>query len=372
VGKFKYVLATLVLLMVPAAALAARSDANMTTVLVKGDNRVGTYFGTGQSLTINGDVSGDLICAAQTVVINGTVGGDVICAAQTITINGSVAGSIRSVAQVLTINASVARNLTIAGQDITLGNNAKVGGELLTAGQTVALNAPIAGAIYAAADTLSLNAAVGSNATAYINSLNFGNEAMIAGNFDYTSGQTFSVDKAKIHGVIARHAPARSNQPDTTAADRLAMLIYWVGAALIGGTLAVWLAPRLVRSTTHVMLQRWQASMSWGLLGLVALPLGFLLLMFTVLGIPAALFMTGLWLLALTSSGVLAGIAIGRLAWQRDEVSQRSLWLSAAVGVPLVIIAGWLPIIGGLVIFAAAAWSLGGLMLTLNKARSLG
>lgn len=355
-------------LLIPAGALAAGSDGQNIT-LSQGDNRTGTYYAFAQTITIDGNVDGDVVCAGQTVVINGDVKGDVLCAAQTLTVNGPVTGSVRVAGQLVTLNGAIGRNVTAVAQNFTLGTDAKVNGELSVAGQDVTLGAPIAGAVYIGSETLNINSTIGGNLTAYSDQITLGKGASVSGNIDYTSESAQNLDKSKVEGQVVHHAPATPTRHEPTAADRFEMLLYWVAAVLLGALLAVWLAPRAVRNVTNVMMKRWGPSLGWGALVILVGPLALFVVALSVIGLPAAAALGLLWILALMSSGVLAGVAVGRLAWQRDDDSPRALALAALAGVPLVVIAHWLPWLGVLVGLGVGLWAVGGLVLAAAAAR---
>lgn len=360
-------------ILLPSAALAADAVTGNNVTLAKGDNRVGTYYVAGQVLTVDGDVDGDVVCAGQTVTINGNVKGDVLCAAQSLTINGPVDGSVRAVGQLVNVNGAVGRNITVGGQNFTLGGNAKVGGEVTVGADSAVMNGEIARDIYVGATSFELGAATGGNVNAYIEKLNFGEKASVGGKFDYTSNQTFALDKTKVKGQVSRHAPVtKTASPRTVLAARLASLVYWIAAGLVIVLAAIWLTPRLVRSVTATMLERPSATLGWGALGLLAVPILAFVLLFTVIGIPLSMLLGLIWGLSLAVSGIFAGVATGQLVLGRKEASPRFMALAALAGVPLVLIIIWLPYIGGLAGFAAAAWTLGGIMLSLNQARTLG
>src|SRR5476651_161034 len=94
-------------LIIPGVALASSAAAKDNVTLVNGDNRTGTYYAAGQTVTVDCNVDGDVVCAGQSVIINGSVNGDVLCAGQEVTINGSVSGSVRVVGQLVTVNGTV-------------------------------------------------------------------------------------------------------------------------------------------------------------------------------------------------------------------------------------------------------------------------
>ena len=370
--RLRLLIGMILVLAIPVAAIAANNSVETNVSLTKGDNRTGTYYVSGQNITVDGNVAGDVVCAGQTVVINGAVGGDVICGAQTLTVNGPVSGSVRAVGQVVTVNGTVGRNVTVSAQSFVLGNNSRVGGDVAVAAQITTLSAPIGQAAYLAATKLDLNSTVAGSVTAYVETLSVGSASTVAGNFDYTSQQTFSIDKSKVQGQIVRHAAMRASDTQSDAAAAFRRLLYWIVAGLLGALLTIWIAPRFVRGVTNAMVTRWRGSLAWGAVALFAGPPVLILLTLTVVGLPGAAVLGNLWLLAVLTSGLFAGVAVGRLIWQRDDSNRRALALASLAGIPFVILIGWIPVVSTLVGFIAIIWTLGGMVLAINRARLLG
>jgi hypothetical protein len=98
--------------LIPGLALAYSVQANQNVTVPKGETKTGTFYATGQTITIDGDINGDLICAGSTVNVNGAVHGDVICAGQLVSVNGPVDGSVRLAGQSVSVNNTVGRNKT--------------------------------------------------------------------------------------------------------------------------------------------------------------------------------------------------------------------------------------------------------------------
>ena len=359
-------------LAMPAVALAAAQGEAANIVLAKGDNRTGTYYAAGQTVTVDGDVAGDVVCGGQTVIINGSVGGDVLCGAQNLTVNGTVGGSVRAVGQVVTVNGNVTRNITVGAQNFVLGSKAAVGGDVVVGGQTAALAGSVGQAVYAGVQDLTLSSSVGGNVTARVQTLTLGGGAALAGNLDYTSPNEFSLDKTKVHGTVARHAAARTMSPASSVGARLGSLVYLVVATLIGTLLMIWLAPRLVRTTVKTMQKRWSASVGWGALTVIVGPALLAVVALSIVGLPAAVVAGGLWILALVTSSAFAGVAVGKMALKTEDDNRGGLAMAALAGVPIVVILSWLPLIGGLFGLAATLWAVGGMVLAANRARALG
>jgi cytoskeletal protein CcmA (bactofilin family) len=356
-------------LALPAVALA--SAANNVT-LAKGETHQGTYYAAGQTVSVDGDVNGDVVCGAQTVTVNGAVNGDVICAAQNVTVNGPVTGSVRVAAQNVNINGTVGRNVTAAAQSLELGSGAHVSGEVALAGQAVTVDGPVDHDLYAAAKDLTMNAPVGGDVSAVMSSFNMSSSAHVTGDFTYTSPTNFNVDKSLVGGQVVYHAKAKPAPRENAATTWLQMLLFWIVAATATMLLAVWLVPRFARAITEAMLRRPGASFGWGALGLIVIPVLLFALLITVFGIPLAVWLGIAWILILAATGPLAGLALGQIVLRRETPDQKFLLRSVLVGVPLAIIAFSVPWLGGLLGLLACVWVFGGVILALNKARSLG
>jgi cytoskeletal protein CcmA (bactofilin family) len=334
----------------PSVALASSGMATNTVLLQKGDNRTGTFYASGQTVTVDGDVDGDVVCAGQSVVINGAVKGDVLCAGQDLTVNGAVTGSVRAIGQLVTINGTVGRNVTVGGQTVVLGSGSHVAGELAAGAQTLTINGPV-----------DHDAMVGTN------SLTLG--AVIGGSLNYLSNRTLPIDHDKVRGDIVRHDPPRAPSRQNMAGARLASLLFWVLGGLAIMLVAVWLIPGMVRGITNIMVARPGASIGWGALATLSGPPLLLVLALTVIGIPLALLLGALWFTIAATAGLLSGVAVGRLALGRRETSRRQLMLATLTGVPLVVIVTWLPWVGAIVGLATIAWAMGGVLFSLRSAR---
>jgi hypothetical protein len=116
---------------------------------------------------------------------------------------------------------------------------------------------------------------------------------------------------------------------------------------------------------------RWAWSILIGFIGIVCIPVAVVILLVTVVGIPLAMALLAAYFLLLlfgyASSGVAAGgLALRRLAPQRSSLGWRVL--AAAVCMALIILAGRIPILGGIVVLVALLTGVGALLLQLRGA----
>ena len=363
-------LAVLTVLGMPAVTLAYGAQSGQSTTIPKGETKTGTYFAAGQSVTVDGDIDGDLICAGQTVQVNGAVHGDVICAGQSVTVNGPVDGSVRLFGQTLNVNGTVGRNVTVAGQVFNLGGNAAVSGDLGVASQSATISGTVTKTVYGAMSNLMIDNRVGSVEARVANDLALGGNSHIDGDLTYYSNNTSNVDSSKVGGQVQHQGlPMEPRVPEQrnrlgAAGMIISWILYWLAAALVVGLAFVWLAPRMVQHVSKTMLEQPGMSLLWGVVAAILGPVVFILLMVTIIGIPVALLLFGFWVLALVTSGVFAGVAAGVWITQRTGWQKHSLWAAAVLGIIATVIVFNIPILGWLLALVATWWAVGGMILS--------
>jgi len=235
----------------------------------------------------------------------------------------------------------------------------------LTLGTTDAtLNGPVGRDIAAGGNSLTISSDVGRNVTARLNKLILASGAHIKGNVEVTSTSDIQKDNgATVDGKTTHNLPSPS-KPSSRATHALlfgfgiAWFIYWFLAMLFTAMALVLLFPRLFQITTDRAMPRpWKALLT-GFLANLALPFVLLLLAFTIIGIPLALFFGLLWIVTLIMSGPVFGYYLGRLIL-RDS---RQPLLIMLVGAVVLLVLYFIPIIG-LITIAAAVWTGTGMLL---------
>jgi hypothetical protein len=289
-----------------------------------------------------------------------------------VTVTGPVDGSVRLGGQTVTLDSTVGRNVTVAAQTFSLGGGASVAGDLGLLAQTATLDGSVTKTVYGMLQNLTINSKVGSVDARIGSSLTTGSGAAVAGDLNYAAPQPYNVDKSKVAGTVhysewqpqSRQTPATPHQAANVVAGWFGWVLYWLVAALVTGLVLVWLAPRLVKRVNREMLTRPGQSLLAGLLVLLIGPIVGFLIMVTVIGIPVALLLGALWLLALLTSGLFAGIAVGQWINTRLGWRQNSLFAAAVVGIIVTVIVFNIPFLGWLLALVATWWAVGGLVLS--------
>jgi len=350
----------LMLLLLPATAYAADNRSGQTVTV--GPNEVvnDDLYVAASTVDIQGTVNGNLIAIGTTITVSGTVTQDVMAMGSTISIPGQVQGSARLVGHQITVAGKITGDLLAAGSTVSLSNAASVGRDALIAGSTVTLAGAITRNVQVAGTDLVLSGPVGGNVKAWDTNLKLQSGAAIAGNLDYTSNQMISkASGATVGGYTHRSSPTSNG--GTAALWLIGWLQTLVGLFLLG-VLLVLLAPGF---DGRVLLASRAAP--WSRLGIglaIALLVPVVGVMMFVLGLFIggwwlAIFLFGIYALALTAAFVLTGQVLGRWVFERFGQPNAHALLALLVGLPILMVVSSIPLLGWILGFLAVIYGLG-------------
>ncbi len=367
----QYFVITFVLLFVffpsTSHAISVRSGDNITVPRDVIINE--TLIGTGQNVTVNGNVASDVFCAGQSLKVVGVVQGDVLCAGQTLRIEGTVNGDVRFAGQTLIIAGTVERNVAFLGQELIIEKNGRINGEIMSAGQSVNIMGVVSRDISGVMQDLYVTGTVNGKVDVESQKVTLADDALIKGNFSYRSPQKAEIlDNATVSGrTNYKQIELQTQNKQASEFAKFFTLVWLVGQimSLVSFTLfAILLAfflPKLIQELVEGIKHDKISLFGWGLVVLFLTPILVIFLLFTLIGIPIAVLLGLIWIIALMLSKMLAGIYLGHeiLSYNKKKTYKVSLPLASFVGVPVLWVITWIPIIGWLISFVAMTLGLG-------------
>ena len=376
------------LLILPFGAKAFSVKTGDSVYISEDETIEGNLYSAATNITVDGTVKGDVICAGQSININGKVEGDVICAGQSINAKGEIGGNVRVVGNSINLGGKIARNVNVFGASIILDKNAEVGWSLFFAGATMEARGKIGQDLYGTSPKITITGEIGRDVRVRIKDkiraekkgpsyedkselLTISNNAKIGGNLTYTGSNEANIsDKASIAGEV------KHNLPKVEKAGKFVFIgwfwgrLYSIFAALVVGLVLISLWRKQVIELTNKMLEKVGVSIGWGAVVMFLAPIIAILLIFTIIGLPLALILLGLWLIALFIAKVLAGIVIGRSVlekfWKKKKVSL--IW-AMIVGIVICWFIFSVPFVGWILGLVALWWGLGGIWLSFRGER---
>jgi hypothetical protein len=137
-------------------------------------------------------------------------------------------------------------------------------------------------------------------------------------------------------------------------------------SALLLGVLLLWIFPRAAAAVYEVAESRVGAAIGFGLLAFFAIPIVGVILLVTLLGLPLGV----LLLLALAPLYALGYTASAWALGRRILGAPANRFLAFLAGLAILRVVSLVPILGGLIWFAATVFGLGLILLAASRARS--
>ena len=326
-------------------ALAADFASGQQATLPVGQTVNDDYYAAGGTVTIDGNVNGDVWVTGGQVQINGNVNGDINAVGGDVRVTGVVNGNARLSGGQVEIDGKITRDVFLAtgsgvmSKDAIIGRDLYVGAGTLTIGGT----------------TNTIHAGVGT--------LTIASTAKVNGDVIYTSNNAAKIDTgATMSGTVTQHAPkqvAVRSMSQSAAAIFYSMLV-----TILMGLLFIRFFP--VRSATIASTWNMQflANVFWGLLTLIVVPVLFVVLMMTIVGIPL-----GVGLLLLYPIILYLGMLVGTIAFgsgltnllgknQKTGIS----WMAVVLGALVLGLISQIQIVGPVIVFLVFVTGLGALV----------
>jgi cytoskeletal protein CcmA (bactofilin family) len=353
----------------PASAIDIRSGGadQRGIVVASGETVDDTVVATGESVIIEGTITGDLIAAARRVVVRGKVQGDLISFAQTIDIDGVVDGNVYGWAQKVQLRGQLTRNLYGFAQDITADKRSEIGGNATGFAQQVTIDGKVGRDAVAFAQLVDITGNVARNTFANAESIRVLSPARIGGNLVAGIPKTENLkveDGAAIGGKTdIRIRPVEPSRYSTVGF--YVRQVLWLAAAFIAGLVLFWLFPTLRTPNLNSRNALLMAGIV-GFLVAVAIPVAAIFVGITIIGLPLALVSFGVWMLGLYLAKIVVAAFIGRALLPSE---QSSLGIVLLAGLVLVLIAVNLPYVGGLVNLILTLIGFGALLIAAYHSR---
>jgi cytoskeletal protein CcmA (bactofilin family) len=242
----------------------------------------------------------------------------------------------------------VAGDVVVAHGDVTVAG--RLTGDLVVASGKVRVDGSVHGDVVGIADRVVL-----------------GPHARVGGDVQYADKKPVVPAGARVGGDVKRVNFGKATGGLGLAVGFGIWLAITISAFLLGALL-LWLFPRAAAAVYEVAESRVGAAVGFGLLAFFAIPIVGLILLVTILGLPLGLLLL-LALVPLYSLGYTASAwALGR----RILGPGRNRFLAFLAGLAILRVVAIVPVLGGLIWFAATVFGLGLLALAASRARSPG
>jgi hypothetical protein len=330
------------------------------------------HFTAGSSVRIDEPVAGDLITGGGHIDVNTNIAGDAVVAGGEVRVRGNVSQGIYAAGGQVLLEGRVRQNARIAGGNIRVGPESEINGNASIAGGDISVDGAIDGYLQAAGGRVYINGPVSGDVEVSAGQVELGPKALIGGRLQYTSHQELKRHpEARVLGEIEKITPA----VDWAASHGINGMWIWTLGLMLVAAILVGALPSFYSRVDATLQARFGMSFVIGFVGLVATPLVAVVLFITLIGIPLALLTVALFLALLLVGYITTNVAIGDWALNRfkPERAMRMPWRSGAAALSVLVlgIIGQIPVLGGLVVFAAFLAGIGAIVLQVKRAPML-
>ena len=330
------------------------ASADKGTASIAADKTVdGAAYLTGDHIVVDGTVKGDVYCAGNEIHINGTVEGDVLCGGKNLTIGGTIKGDIRVAGSSVTVRGNIAGNATIAASDGNVTKEAIIGGDITGGVSTFVMDGSIGRDMLIGSGTTVLGGTVGRDVNAGIDTLTVNQGARVGGNLTY-QGNTEATVPA---GVVAGKTQfTKVENKAESASSKFSYALGFIVAFIILALLVTLVMPKYIHEASTITVRRALLAFLAGFAALILIPLASVILMSTIIGIPAGVVGIIVWALFIFLSSVFFAYYVGTLVLKKRA---RNALVVAMVGALIVGIALFIPVLNILVFMIALCVGIG-------------
>jgi cytoskeletal protein CcmA (bactofilin family) len=329
------------------------------------------HFAAGQDVTVAKAVAGDLLAAGRQIVLEEKVGGDAVAAGGMVRLNGNVSGNAYAAGGQVFVNGTISHNARLAGGNVEIAPSSRIDGGASIAAAQIRVSGPIGGYLQAAGGSLYLDGPVGGDVEGTARQIELGPNARISGKLRYRSSGALKQDAgAQVLGGIeqlpfeVRTAPRMGR-----GLARLAFWVWTLGLILLVAIL-LFLLPAF-GTVIGTLEDRPGVSALLGFALLVCIPIASLILLITLIGAPLALLSMAAYFALLLVGYLAAAAAVGDLLLKRlrHGTVLTAGWriIAAICGIFIIALLGLIPLLGGLIVFAALIMGIGAVGLQVNR-----
>jgi len=325
----------------------------------------------GSTLKIDGTVSGNLISAGRFLTQNGTITGSIFNASQYADLFGKIQGSVTNFSQHLTLSGQIKRNLLAFGQNINLAQVSSIDGEATLYGAEILVAGVVLKGLRANGERIVISGMIKGDVNLNGKSITILPTAEILGNLTYKSPREAKIQAgAKIAGET-KWTEVQAKKPKRPTFKRFSWVsfLFLLASIVTGIVLMALFKPQVQKIKLTIQKSFWK-SLGFGFVLAIVSPIGAIILMVTLVGIPLAVITTFLYLILFYTAKIFTGLALGETVIALFKKDQIPMGWSLIAGLVLLYLLVGLPYIGWLIYALSFMIGLGGIVLSLKKKAS--
>lgn len=323
----------------------------------------GNQVYTGNTNDVTGQVERDVYIFDRIANMDGSnIGRSAIVAAQNVNIKNSTIGdSLRSASETLNISqTTIDNNITAAARSIYIDDGTGANAIYACSADMEMLGTTNYLGYYG--DTITISGNIKGDANIAATNVVVKSSAVIEGNLKVLSGNQPTIEDGATVGNV--NVDLKEKEPEETAGQKImgevTSIGYWIVATVIIGFLMILFANPAIDQAADLVRERPIPFFSFGLLGLILIPLVLLILFVPIVTIPASVVLLVFYGIGLGISVPFTSLVLSRLALPR-----MNKWLSGLIFLAVISLLSRIAYIGWLILFVCHVFIMGYAVLAL-------
>lgn len=370
--KKLYILIFAVLFFVPsmmhAALFHSGEDYSLSTDTIYDEN----VYVVSEKSAFSGTINGDLLSASGESLFSGNVQGDVMMAGGSVTSIGTIVGDLRLIGGDINLSSSVSSDTIVVGGDVLVTQDAQLEGDVVLIGGSVKTEGTISKDLTIMAGDVILGGRIEGDVDVRTkDSVIILENTHIVGDLVYHSHSEPTIPASvQIEGDVKQEAGkmgrfSRAEGLGVLGALFLAQILVLIVSALI-------LVHFLKRSSEELLSnvrQSFGKTALYGFGAVILMPITGLVLLATGIGSILGVILLMIFVLMLIISFVYAGVVLGSMIWgmSGQSIKESLNWKSIVVGVFLMSVLMFIPILGWVIRCLIMLAAFGSLILVIKR-----
>ena len=344
------------------------------------DTQEDDLYVAGGEVSVDAPVFGDVMAAGGEIIFNDSIGEDLTVAGGEITINGHVGDDLRITGGKVIVRGIVHDDMIVFGGDVLIAPTAVIRGNLVSFTGETTIDGVVEGATRAKGGEITINGSIKGPAQLVAGDISIGDSASFYSDVTYYTeegevdfGSSMKGGTASLDDSLAWEDKMQYDEEHSSGKG-----IGWIGwfMFLVSGFIILAILNKLFqarfKSASTIAESNTVNSLGYGLIYLILVPLSLIVLMITILGIPAAMLLLVLYGLSVLVGTLIVGLLLSHILNKRNADSW-GFWKIVLIGLGLALalkVVGLIPFLGSLVSFVAVAIAFGALILSLRNRQS--
>lgn len=338
-------------------------------VVVSGDQTYRNLYVGGGSVVVNNNILGDLFVGGGSVNLLGRVEEDLFVGGGNVNISGSIGEDARIAGGNISLNGPVSGDLLMAGGTLTITEEADVLGDLWATGGTLSLNGDVLGEVKIAGGEIFINSTISGPVTVRSEKLVFGPEARVSGAVTYYGRSEAVIQEgAQVGNVEFKEWDGKKDAKGAFAFGGVFIIVKLLSLFITALILLKLFKTKVSEVIAKAFSKPWK-SLGIGIVALIVTPVLSVILMVTVIGSYLGIILGLLFLLLVTTSGILSIIFTGRIVERLISKNKEAsiTWKTVLWGTLGSTVLTLIPVIGWLAMLILFLITFGALVRSMRK-----